>query len=642
MQSHPRLSEPARWGSLTLPNRMFMPPMGTHTAHADGTISQPGLDYLVARARGGAGLLITESMPVQSSYDIDTGSVISLSHDRHVEPLERAVTAVHREGALIAANLTPGFGRVIPVAPDGGPSWSASDNTTLADPSVRCRELSTGQVEDILEQFGAAVRRALAAGFDAIDIHGHTGYLTDQFLTAHWNRRTDRFGGDVAGRATFATEMIRIVREEAGADFPLSMRITVRHQFPGGREPAEARELAVILQDAGLDVLMVDAGSYEAIDWAFPPYYLGDGVYLPDAAAVKPVLHIPVAVSGSLTPDLGEQAVRDGVADFIGFGRMIIADPDLPAKVVSGAADTVRPCVRCNQLCIGNVVVGKGVECAVNPQAGHEGTRTLEPATQVRRVTVVGGGPGGMEAARVAALRGHDVHLYESSASLGGVLAPAATPDFKRELHRMITWWEGELARAGVSVHLSHEVTADDVAITGADAVVLSTGSAPLVPPIPGIDTSNAVHVLDAHLGASVGHRVVVCGGGLSGADYALELALEGHEVTVVEMAPEIAVDMVVHNRVALLRRLAENGVRVLTSHTVVELRPDAVVVDGPDGTLMLPADTAVLAFGVRPNRSLPQTLVGAQVEVYEIGDCVQPAKVAEAIHAGYLVGAAI
>ncbi|MDM8084031.1 FAD-dependent oxidoreductase [Cellulomonas cellasea] len=642
MSDFSRLLEPARWGSLELPNRMFMPPMGTHTTHPDGTISDVGLAYWLARARGGVGLLITESIQTQTVSEIANPSVISISADHQIAPLRDAVAQVHAAGALIAANLTPGMGRVMPVGPDGGPSFSASDNTILADPSQRCRELSLDQIGAILEQFRAAVRRTLDCGFDAIDLRAHTGYLTDQFMSSTWNRRTDEYGGSLENRLRFPTDMMRIVREEAGDDFPLSMRITVRHQFPGGREAEESRQMARILQDAGLDVLLVDAGSYEAVDWSFPSYYMGDGVYLPDAAAVKPDLDIPVAVCGNLTPELGEQALRDGVADFIGFGRMLIADPDLPAKVRAGRASTVRPCIRCNELCIGNVVRGAGVECSVNPQAGHETDRVLLPAPTRRRVTVVGAGPAGLEAARVAASRGHDVDVYERTDAIGGVLEPAATPDFKRELHRMIDWWRGELDELGVRVHLDHEVGPDSPEILEADAVVVGSGSTPVVPGIPGIDAPGVVDVLAFHRGAPVGKRVVVCGGGLSGVDSALELARDGHQVTVVEMAEAIAPTMVVYNRVALLRQLAEQGVRVLTGHVVTAVEPGAVQVKGPDGEERIEADTVITAFGVRSNTTLADALAGRVAELHVVGDAVQPAKVAEAVHMGFQAGMAI
>ena len=642
MSDFPRLLEPARWGSLELPNRMFMPPMGTHTTHPDGTISDVGLAYWMARARGGVGLLITESIQTQTVSEIANPSVISISADYQVAPLRDAVAQVHAAGALIAANLTPGLGRVMPVAPDGGPAYSASDNTILADPARRCRELSLEQIGEILEQFRAAVRRTLDCGFDAIDLHAHTGYLTDQFMSSTWNRRTDEYGGSLENRMRFPTDMLRIVREEAGADFPLSMRITVQHHFPGGREADESRQMALILQAAGLDVLLVDAGSYEAVDWSFPSYYMGDGVYLPDAAAVKPALDIPVAVCGNLTPELGEQALQDGIADFIGFGRMLIADPDLPAKVRAGRAASVRPCIRCNEMCIGNVVRGKGLECAVNPHAGHEADRVLLQAPVRRRVAVVGAGPAGLEAARVAASRGHDVDVYERTGAIGGVLEPAATPDFKRELHRMIDWWGGELADLGVRVHLDHEIGPDSPELLGADAVVVGSGSTPIVPDVPGITAPGVVDVLAFHRGSPVGRRVVVCGGGLSGVDSALELAKDGHEVTVVEMADAIAPTMVMHNRVALLRQLGEHGVRLLTGHVVTAVEPGAVQVKGPDGDERIETDTVITAFGVRANTALADALAGKVAELHVVGDAIQPAKVAEAVHTGFQAGMAI
>ncbi|WP_333811985.1 hypothetical protein [Timonella senegalensis] len=474
MTIHPLLTSPARWGTLPLRNRMFMPPMSTHTAHPDGTVSERGHDFIVERARGGAGLIFTESLLTQITYDSYTGYAALISQDKHIEPLSRLVDAVHETGTPIAASLTPGFGRVGAAAPDGGAPYSPSDNTVADNPDMQCRVLTTEQVEDIIEKFAQAVERAMRAGFDAIDIHAHAGHLTDQFLAAAWNRRNDQYGGSVVGRARFATELIKRTRSIVGNEVPISMRLAVRHQFPGGRSESEARELAMILQDAGLNVLIVDAGASESLDWAFPPSSMGTGVFLPDAVVVKPPVTIPVAVTGNLTPDIAERALRERIIDFAGFGRPLIADPQLPAKVAQGLSDRVRPCLRCN-LCIDRVFGGQSVECTVNPLVHRAGAGAgagvgaravasggaspdgsaaggIDDMHEPKRVAVLGAGVRGLETARTLARRGHDVVLYPTQAGLGGAPIEGLSDDLRVEVKRLVMWWEKELARLGVRV----------------------------------------------------------------------------------------------------------------------------------------------------------------------------------------------
>jgi NADPH-dependent 2,4-dienoyl-CoA reductase/sulfur reductase-like enzyme len=289
-------------------------------------------------------------------------------------------------------------------------------------------------------------------------------------------------------------------------------------------------------------------------------------------------------------------------------------------------------------MCVGHAFFAEALGCAVNPQVGFERERVVSISARPKRVVVVGGGPGGLEAARVAAQRGHTVDLYEKGANLGGVLWPAATPEFKKELRGMVGWWERQFRLLPVTVHLGTEITADSPEIAGADAVIVATGSLPIIPrSIPGIDGENVVEVLDFHLGTPVGNRVVVAGGGLSGADSALELAQAGHEVTIVEMASEIAKDMIIINRITLLRQLAEAGVRILTGHTVTAIDEKGLVATDPDGAeIRVDADTVLSAFGVRPNRELPDALAD-RPEVIALGDCVKPAKVGEAINAGFM-----
>lgn len=642
MNTHPLLSSPARWGALQLPNRMFMPSITTRTANEDGTLSQRGHNYLLERARGGVGLLIAETMLVQDTYDTQTGHAAALSHDRHIEPLARLADAVHAEGARLAVNLTPGFGRIRDTAPDGGPAYSASTNTLLSNPNQRCRELSTTQVEDIIEKFGQAVTRAMHAGVDAIDIHAHSGYLIDQFLAAAWNKRDDKYGGTTAQRATFATELIRTTREIVGWHTPISMRIAVRHQFPGGRGEIEARELVLTLQDAGLDVMIVDSGSFESLNWAFPAYYMGNAPYLPDAATVKPPLTLPIAICGNLTPDVAEQALRDKLIDFAGFGRPLIADPLLPLKVANNDAHRVRPCIRCNQKCVGNLIAGIPISCAVNPAAARENELRIQPASTTKHVVVIGAGPAGLEAARVAARRGHSVDLYEQADQLGGVLAWGATPTFKDELRDLLSWWEQEIELEGVRVHLGHEVTANDPALEDADAIILALGAKPHRPELPGVNLPHVIDVVDAHKHGVDGHEIVICGGGLSGSDLALQLALDGHHVSIVEQSNTVGPHMLIHNRIALQEKLDAAGVRILTEHHVTRFAEECVELEGPHGPLSIPADTAVLAFGGTPCTTEVTRMKAQYPHANTIGDCVHPAMVAEAVDAAYRVALAV
>lgn len=642
MTTYDQLLSPAALGSLALPNRVIMAPMGTEMCTDDGMTTDQEIAYYVERARGGTGLVLTGITAVQQDVEQLAHGLGRIDTDAHVPGLTRMVAAVHAVGGRIGLQLTAGLGRNINSLTPGQPPVSASDNTWFADPSVTCRALTGEEIALIVRRFGEAAARAAAAGFDSIDIHGHTGYLIDQFMSAVWNRRTDTYGGSVENRCRFAVEIIEAVHAYAPG-LPVSFRLSVDHKFPGGRGTAEAQAIAVELEKAGLDLMIADDGSYEAMDYVFPPYYLGDACMVPAARALKDVLSIPVMAVGNITPEDGERILADGDADFIGIGRGLIADPDLVNKLTDGHREDIRPCIRCNSMCVGNAFYALPLGCAVNPQVGQERERVITLSERPRRVVVVGAGPGGLEAARVAGLRGHTVDVYEASDRLGGVLWPAATPDFKKELRSMIGWWERQLTALPVTIHLSHPITADSPELLAADEVIIATGSVPILPAaISGIDRPDVVDVLAFHEGAPVGRRVVVAGGGLSGCDGALELAALGHEVTIVELADDLARDMIMINRITLLRDLAEAGVRVLTSHAVSHVDDAGVHASGPDGEVVLPADTVVAAFGVRADAALAATLTEAGVGFRAVGDCTTPGKAGDAINAGFMAALAI
>ncbi|MEE8586141.1 MAG: FAD-dependent oxidoreductase [Acidobacteriota bacterium] len=639
---YPLLFQPGQIGRLELPNRVIMAAMFVGYGETDGRFSQAHIDYFVERARGGAGLLVTESVLADTSIQPipEEAPVTTCQSDAVIPRLQELARAVHQAGARISFQVSPGQGRQShfaaqnkPVAPSVVPAFM--------NPNISCRALKTEEVQMLVRACGQGSMRAAIAGFDMIEIHAHTGYLIDQFMTPLWNRRDDQYGGSFENRMRFAAEIVQAIKERAGVHFPVGFRLTAEHRIPGGRTLDDGVRMARHLEEAGVDALTVDAGCYEVEYWMNPPVYLGEACLVDLAGAVRRAVGIPVIAAGNLLrPDLAEQVLKDGQADFVALGRSLLADAEWVNKARQGRLEEIRPCIMCNEYCLGRLPSA----CMVNAALGKEREYAPKAAPRPKKVVVIGGGPGGMEVARVAALRGHQVTLYERESVLGGQLLSAADAYFKSSLGDLRDNLAHQIEQAGVQVKLNCPATLENVEAERPDAVVVASGALPLLPEIPGIGLPGHLTVLDLHSNRNgergLGETVLIAGGGLNGCDAAIDLAAQGKKVTVVEMASEVARDMNHISRGALLAKLSELGIQLRTGCEIVRFTAKGARLRGPEGEVEeLQADTVVLALGARSENGLLERLQGKVQELYAIGDCLKPRKIGEAIHEGYKVG---
>ncbi len=636
------LFNPIKIKSLELKNRIVLPPMTTLLGSPDGTVSDKFIDYYVARARGGAALITAETVevhPYTHNFDLGDRGFTALYDDRFIPGLKRFTDSIHAAGAKASVQLQHNGRAMLMI----DPSLPPLAPSTIPHPGGSMpRALTLDEIQEIVEAFGQAAYRAREAGFDAVDIHGGHGYLIAQFMSALSNRRTDRYGGDLLGRLSFPMEVMQSVRKHVGDDFPIIFRYSADERVPGGRDVAESAIIAPILVEAGADCLSITTGMHFGLYHTVPAMGLPKGLNVEASAAIRKAVDVPVMVVGKLNdPIIAESVLADGKADLIAIGRGLIADPELPNKLREGRWEDVRPCIACNQGCIGGMIAGIPFTCMVNPEAGYEREMEMIPAPKSKRVLVAGGGPAGMEAARTAALRGHEVTLYEKEDQLGGQFLIASLPPSKQDISSYLKYAETQLLKAGMEIVHHQPLTESITAEVKPNVVIVATGGQPLIPAIPGIEGANVVTASNVLTGkAAAGQRVLVAGGGLIGCETAEFLDELGKDVTLVEKLPELAADQIMVPREALLRRMKQSNVTTITSATIVRITANGVVIEREGQQTMIDGmDTIVIAMGTISENKLAGEIGGKVPEIRVIGDADRPGKALDAIAAGARVG---
>jgi len=645
------LFSPIRIGSMEVKNRIVLPPMTVGYGVPEGTVSEKHRDYYEARAEGGAGLIITEAAAVHAERKYGMFP-LGLYDDAQIESWSELAKATHRHGAKLAVQLMdPGPESIMMLTgiQPVGPSPVIGRGLFREVP----RELSIGEIETIVQDFAEATRRAQEAGLDAVQIHAAHGYaLVGSFLSPFFNKRTDRYGGSLEARLRLLLEIIEAVRDKVGKDFPIIVRMSGDERRTGGRTLQESQFMARILVEAGVDALEVSGGTIPNVFWAVvAPSGTPLALNAEFAEAIKQVVDVPVISVGRInSPRIAEFLLETGRADMVSMGRALHADPELPNKAAAGAFDDIVPCLGCNCGCIGSVVQGLHATCIINPAAGREKEMAIVPAERRKKVLVAGGGPAGLEAARVASLRGHEVTLYEKEGKLGGQVNLASVPPFMQEISQLIKHLTTRVEKAGVQVKLGKTVTPEVIDEAKPDVVVVATGATPLVPEsIPGIDKEKVVTAWEVLAGhdASKARKVLIVGGGLTGCETADFLALPNDnmaaaptEVTLLELREEIALDSMAEPRHLLLGRLREKRVHVIVRARVKEILDDGVVFerDGQEGTLR-GFEYVILAMGVKPVDNLSKEIEGKVPEVHVIGDASQPRRALEATAGGAEIG---
>ncbi len=673
MEKYNHLFSPVKIGKVEIPNRIALLPMGVFSPRLmnhDGSYTKDGADYYIERAKGGTGLIITGLVPLPK------GGLPSILNDpeSYVKNQKYLADGVHKYGSKVFIMISALSGRSSTNPNDPAPSSLPN----VWDPTKNNPEMTKEDIEDYIRGFAIGAKAAKDAGIDGVEIHAvHEGYLLDQFTIANFNHRTDEYGGSLENRLRFPCEIVKAIKKECGEDFPVSVRYSVksytkgfnRGAVPGeefeefGRDLEESKKVAKILEEAGYDMLDCDNGTYDAWYWPHPPVYMPKALNLKDVAEIKKVVNIPVICGGRFdNPELADEAIADGRIDMMGMGRPLLADPELGRKFKEGREEDVRPCISCHFGCLARIfqidyekMATKDISCALNPRCGMENHYNITPAETKKKIAVVGGGIAGMEAARVAALRGHDVDLYEKTDTLGGVFVAAAAFDFKDDDRRLLDWYRKQMKDTGVNVLLNTEFKPENR--SAYDEVFVATGAKERKLNTPGFDSEKVRYAVDVLQNQNIkDQNVVIVGGGLTGCELAYDLARKNKKVTLVETMPTILnveglsaanynclMDLMEYYKVDILKSSQvlcyENGEAVVetTTTNVPNSNGRALVMSlqGVHKTVKrIPADTVIVSVGYTSDQELYNAIKDEHVHL--LGDADHPGNLMTAIWGAY------
>ena len=636
------LLSPFYIGKVRVKNRMVMAPMNAGgLVDTDGSLSDKGMDYLVERAKGGVGLITTGATRTTRKFERDSSTIplwmLYADNKVHTRWMNELAEKCHDYGAKVAIQLTAGVGRAQGrYAQENNLAIGPSEIPCLNPPYLPTRSLTVKEIDDIFSSFCLTASFVKNSGIDIIALHGHEGFLMDMFTTSLWNKRTDSYGGSLKNRMRFVEGIINSVREGAGSDMPIIYRYGLTHGIDGGRTEDEGLEMALLLQEMGVNALDIDAGCFETPYLPHPPATVECGCLAKYAEKVKRVVNIPVITSSRIGyAEVAEQILADGKADFVSMGRPLLADPFIIEKISTGHSEDVRPCIACHEGCQKRLIDFKSISCAVNPCTGNERYLELTEAKKKKKAIVIGGGISGIVAAITLAERGHDVTLYEKEKELGGNLRECYLPSFKEDEKKYLKYLKHQLQKTSVRVILNHEFTNSDF-YGDEDIFINASGGILNSITIKGLDKSLIIDTCDCYL-PNTGltcQKVVIVGGGMVGVEAALNLSRQGASVTIIERKDKIANSAFKANRQHLFILLNENKVKMLTNTSVTEAVNGNLVCIRGSQKFEVPFDKVAICVGVKTREislDLPSKCMGLT-----LGDAEKPGRIINAVWNAY------